>query len=285
MNDKYTVIAKNNNNYIISSSEDKFVGVPIGSFIKINGCNVLHTIVNKENIIYKKKFTTDSLKHICINEPMDFCFQKGDVIKINYETLEAKFISKIISPGNGYYAGDFATVLDGVSDFNISTGQNQQCSILIKEIEPGGLAKNVKINFPGKYIISPGEKCKTFSNHGSGLELEIKFFESDTISSVSRTITDVYIKDGKTYICLDYSIPLNVKNGEIFCEKTKIYLSENYTGENSLNLSYGLFTSFTPNLRIPLLLKNSLSQEAIINKGFLTVDSEIQKIKDFLKIN
>ena len=93
---------------------NEFGEVPIGSFIKINGCNVLHTIVNKENIIYKKKFTTDSLKHICINEPMDFCFQKGDVIKINYETLEAKFISKIISPGNGYYAGDFATVLDNM---------------------------------------------------------------------------------------------------------------------------------------------------------------------------
>lgn len=284
MNYKYTASIQKNTNKLISSSEDKFAGISEGNLIKLDNDPKLYTISNKDSLFYLVDFTAQDSKILVMNTNTLSNFQKQDTIKITFKEYEAKFISEIKNKGKGYSIGTRINVKNGILSFDISIGYGQHTILEVTEVGDEGCIETLEIIETGKYIISPDIPLEINSDKGEGLSLEIKYAEINNRSFLERIINDIYFDGDKTYLVLDYSIPLNVKLGKISCNKSILILSDNYIGDTLMNVRYQPFSSFTPNIRLPLLLKNSMSSEAIYNKTCLILDEEIGKIKKQLGI-
>ena len=283
MNIKYTISAENGSNKIISSSDDKFAGIGKGSLIKIENDPVLHTIQSKDAFFYIKDFSVQSPKIIIIDDTK-INLQAGDTLKITYKEYEAKFIIDILNGGIGYNVGNVLTVKDGIVNIDISTGLSNPTTLEVIEVNTDGVIQKLGIKDNGKYIEPPTNPVKTFSKNGDNCEIELKYLELSNRAFIEKTINNIYESNGKTFIVLESSLPLNLKNGKLSVEKSIILLSGNYNGETRKNLNYEIFRDFTPNLKIPLLIKGSLSQEVVYNRACLILDAEIQKIKEKLGI-
>ena len=284
MNLKYTISIKKDTNRIISSSDDKFSGISSGSLLKIDGEPSLYTVSGKESYFYIKNFIVKDSNIIEIDDDIETNLQVGDTIKITYKEYEAKFVVDIINKGIGYHTDDIVSVKGGTSSFDVSIGNCQPTTLGIVETNDDGGVEKINISNPGKYTLIPPSPIEIYSKTGNGLLLEIKYLELGNRSFLERSITNINILNNKTYITLDYSLPLNLESGKLNCDKNCLILSSNYIGDTIKNVRYELFTHFTPNLRIPLLLKNSMSTETVYNKGCLIIDEEIGKIKKHLGI-
>lgn len=284
MNYKYTISIKNNTNKIIGSSEDKFSGINIGNLIKLENDPKLYEVSNRESFLYIKDFVSNDSKIIEINDDLEMNLQKNDTIKITFKEYEAKFIVNIINKGKGYTIGNKINTKGGILSFDVSIGTGQPTTLEVVESNNEGGVEKLNIIEHGKYITYPASPIETYGNRGEGLVLDIKYLELSNRSFLERIIMDIYLKEGKTYIVLDYSLPLNLTYGKLSVNKTAVLLSSNYMGETQRNINYETFTHFTPNIRLPMLLKNSMSQEVIFNKACLILDEEIGKIKRQLGI-
>ena len=285
MNLKFTVSAKHNTNELISSSDDKFAGITNGSLIKIENDPILHTVQDKKPTFYINEFNLDSGKVLTINDDVGVYLQKSDCIKMTYKEYEARFIMEIKNGGFGYVIGDTFPVIGGTLDINISTGAIDQTILEVVETDENGAATKLNIKHLGRYLVPPEQPVKVLPKRGGGLEVDIKYLELSNRSILERTIENIYLSEGKTFIVLDYSLPANLKTGKISVEKNILILTENYTGETARNLGYQIFRDFTPNLRMPLMLKNSMSPDIIHNKALLILDKEIGEIKKKLGIS
>lgn len=283
INLQYTLSVEKNTNKLISSSKDKFLGIVAGNLIKIDNDPVIHTIIGRDSFLYIKDFTIQDSKIIIIDEEINTLLQKEDVLKFSYKEYEAKFISKIINSGQNYIPNEIVSTKGGKLSIDIYSSSSQPTILEITQLGENRCVTSIEINNPGKYIESPQNPIEVYSKTGEQLLLEIKYMETSNRTIIERTIKDIHISNGKTYITLDYSIPPNVTNGKISCEKNILLLSSNYAGETKRNIKYEVFVHFTPNIKLPLLVKNSLSSEAILNKALLLIDEEIGKIKQ--KIN
>ena len=283
MNLKFSVSVEKNSNRIISSSEDKFVGFGNGSLIKIDGDPVLHTVVSKQSSFYIKDFSSENSKILSIDEDIGINVQKGDILKITYKEYEAKFISNIVCGGSGYVPEVDINVIGGVLSVDVSIGFGQPTILTPSMVNNNGEIIQAGIKLPGKYLTPPENPIKSRSTHGSNAEFDIKYLEVPNRSFVDRTVSDVYVSDGKTFIVLDYSLPPNLSSGKISVEKNILIISENYTGETKKNLFYQIYRDFTPFLNLPLQLKNSLSPEVVYNKSCMIIDSEFFKLKTDLE--
>lgn len=284
MNNKFTVSILKNTNRIISSSDDKFIGIGKDSLIKLENESILHTVANKESFFYIQDFKVQSSKIIYIEEDSSINLQKGDILKISYKEYEAKFVINILNEGSAYEEGDEVNAKDGILSIDISTGGGHPTIFNISQSSISGNVKQIGIKDSGRYIIPPNNPVYTYSKRGDGLELEVKYLELSNRSILEREITDIYFSEGKTFIMLNYSLPPNLSCGKLSVEKHALILSEFYTGNTSKNINYQIFRDFTPNLKLPLLVKNSLSPEAIFNRALFILDKEIKLIKDKLNL-
>ncbi len=285
MNLNYTVSIKKNTNKLISSSNDKFIGIGVGTLIKLDNDPILYTPINRESLLYIKEFKTQNSKIIYIEDDVDINLQKNDIIKISYKEYEAKFITNIVDSGSGYFPQDNVNARNGILSIDISNGHGQSTIFEIEEIDSDNKVNKIIIKEPGKYIEPPQNPIEVYGKRGENLKLDVKYMELSNRSFIERIVEDIYISEGKTYIVLNYSIPPNLKEGKISCEKNILVLSQNYTGETRKNISYQIFTHFTPNIRLPLLVKDSLSLETVVNKALLIIDEELGKIKKKMEIN
>ena len=69
----------------------------------------------------------------------------------------------------------------------------------------------------------------------------------------------------------------------LFClEKWELILASDYNNETKINSSYKVLSETTPNLNLPLLRSDIDKNEAILNQALMTIDKEIQNLKDKL---
>jgi hypothetical protein len=281
-NIQFTVSAQNNSNKVISSSEEKFIGIGKGNLIKLGEENTLYTIINKDKFSYIKSFNLIDSKTILIEEDIGINLQCGDCINISYKEYELMMIYEILNKGKNYNLNDELRAIDGILNIDISTGNINPTILKINDINNEGGVEQTEILERGKYITPPDNPVKFSCQNGSELEINLKYKECDNRTIIERTIQDINIKDNKTYIYLNYSLPPNIKNGKLYVEKHTLILDSPFLGNTQKNINYELFRNFTPHLRLPLLLKNSLSPDIILNKALLQIDEEISQIKNKL---
>lgn len=283
-NIQFTISVQNNSNKIIGSSEEKFSGIGKGNLIKIGNENTLYTIVNKDKFSYIKPFNTIDSKTILIEEDIGINLQNGDSIKISYKEYELMMIYDIINKGVSYNTDETLRALGGILNIDISNGNINPTILKINEINNQGSIEKIDILEKGKYITPPENPVSFSCDNGKDLQIELKYKECNNRTVLERTIQNINIKNNKTYLYLNYSLPPNIKSGKIYVEKNVLILDSNYLGSTESNVNYELFRNFTPHLRMPLLLKNSLSPDVVLNKALLIIDEEIHQIKSKLGI-
>ena len=280
MNLKFSVSVENGCNKITSSSEDRFLGIGKGSLIKVGEEPILYTVIGRDSFFFIKEFYSENSKILSFADDIGSNIQKGDILKITYKEYEAKFISSIVSEGSGYIPESDLNIIGGVLSVDVSVGFGQPTSIYPSSVNSDGAILQAGIKYSGKYLSPPQNPVKSRSNRGSNAEFDIKYIEIPNRSFVDRTVADIYISEGKTFIVLDYSLPPNLSSGKISVEKSVLTLSENYSGKTQKNLSYQIYKDFTPLMKLPLQLKNSLSPEITYNKSCMIIDSEICNLRN-----
>lgn len=283
-NIQFTVSIQNNSNKIIGSSEEKFTGIGKGNLIKIGNNDSLYTIIDKDKFSYIKSFNFIDGKTILIDEDIGINLQRGDSINISYKEYELMMIYEILEKGNGYNVGDELKATDGVLNIDISSGNINPTVLKVTEINANGGIEQIEILEKGKYISPPNNPVSFSSNNGQEVKFNLKYKECDNRTIIERTIQTINVKDNKTYLYLNYSLPPNIKNGKLYVEKHILIIDSNYLGNTGSNINYELFRNFTPYCKIPLMLKNTMSPDVIYNKAILQIDKELKTIKDKLGI-
>lgn len=278
---QYTVSIKNNSNKVVSSSEEKFIGIRQNSLIKIGNDNNLYTIKEKNNYFLIKNFSVFNAKTIVIEDDVSD-IQLEDVLQISYKEYELTSIFDIVDGGTNYNTNEPPAIEGGICDMDIISGTTNPSILDIKETDGNGKILVVGIKNKGKYIEPPQNPVYIISNNGSGAKFDLRYDECSDRTILERTVTNINKKDGKTYLSLNYSLPLNLKQGKFSVEKHYLILSTNYSGEDIINGEYKIFQDYTPSSNIPLMTNNSLSQVVIFNRAMQIIDSEIKSIKDKL---
>jgi len=284
MNLDYTISIKKDSNKIISSTVDKFSSITPGCFIKIGSDNILYNVIDKSKFLYTSDFNVENSKIISINADVGINLQKNDVLKISYKEYEAVFVEEIVSSDSGFRADEEIFLKLENAFFDLSIGRHDGCVLKIDGINQDGQINSVSIKSRGKYTSQPNCLCEGFDSVGKTAKFKIKFIDIPERKIMEKTIKDIYFSDGKTFIVFDYSLPISIKSGKIYAEKTTATLSQNYLGETSKNCYYESFNHFTPNLKIPLLVKNSISQDIVYNKGAIIMDEAYQSLKSQIEI-
>lgn len=281
----FTISIDNNSNRVIGSSEEKFVGISKGNLIKIGDFDYLYTIVDKEKFSYIKNFTVVDSRTILIDEDINISLQQGDIISISYKEYELLMIYDIIDKGLNYNEGDELKVIGGITNFDISSGSINPTILKVNKVSNDGGVSEISIIEKGKYLQIPTNPVNINSSNGINAQFELKYKECDNRTTLDRTINSINIKDNKTFIYLNYSIPQNIKQGKLYVEKNYLIIDSPYMGTKEKNIRYEIFRNFTPYHKLPLMIKNSLSPDVIYNKAMLQIDLELKKIKDKIGIS
>jgi hypothetical protein len=279
----YHVSVLKDTNKVVGSTYDNFSAIRPGSFIRIENGQVLYPITKTQSIFYSKPFINNKNREIIISDYCGIFIQKGDNIKIFYNRYELDSILSITSAGKGYNEGEIVTISGGVPSVNNIDGQVYPTRLVINIVNPeGGIVSLSKTdsNENGDYINTPvGDLELIGSKNGKNAQIRCQFKIIPSSLSIDRTVREISYQDGKTKIILDYSIDPNITNGNLSLEKWEAHLAYPFIGESRNNVPYEIFKDFTPNLNLPLLLKNSRSNELLYNQGMFLIDAEISSLR------
>jgi len=278
----FAVSILKNSNRLVSSSQDNFGGLRPGSFIKIGNSAILYQISETKKFFLLKDFSAKDSREIIINSDLGINIQQEDNIKIIFDEYELDSVVNIIKKGKFYGQGEEFSVPGGELSIDLKSGTGTPTRLKIEEISSNGGIERISLVDAGKYIVPPSNKIEVLGN-GTGAEIELKFSPKGNSSIVERVIKGIQRGENTTTLLLDYSLPLGVKKGKINIEKWELYLVNNYLEESSYGVKYEIYKDFTPNIKLPLALKNNSSPHLIFNHAIQIIDAEIQAIKEKLK--
>lgn len=279
----YSVSILKDTNKVIGSTHDNFSSLRPGSYIKIDREDILYPVTQTQSIFYSKPFENKKNREIIINDYCGLLLQKGDAMRIFYDRFGLDTIVRISNAGKSYDEGEIVTIRGGIPSINNIDAQIYPTRLLINVVNPEGgivMLSKTPSNENGDYIEPPGDDIELISGkRGKGATIRCQYKTIDTPSVITRTIENITYTDGKTTILLDYSIDPNISKGTLSLEKWEAHLGYNYIGENKNSVPYEVFRDFTPNVNLPLLLKNSRSTELLYNQSMFTLDQEITNLK------
>lgn len=275
-----TVSVQNGSNKITGSSEENFGGIRNDSLIKISDDSILYTILDKENSTYIRDFTVLDSKTILIEDDISNNLQLGDNIKIIYSEYELMMILNIKDKGKNFNIGDELFLNGGTVNIDISTGNGNPTFLKVTEIDENGGIRKLEIKNKGKYLISPENPVTVTNKFDNSAQLELKYNECYQKNILEREILNINLKENKSYINFNYSLPPNLIKGNFSIEKTSLILQSPYLGTSKKNIPYQIYKDFTVNLKIPTMLPNSTSPNIIFNKAIIILDSKYKEMED-----
>jgi len=280
-NSNFNISIKQNTNKVISSSEDSFGGVGLGSYIKLGNKDILFPILKTNRFFYFKDFEVVNSKEILIKEDIGINLQLNDNLDIIIDEYELVAVMSIRNPGRQYLVDEILTISGGETSLDINNGQIRPTKLKIEEVGFTGEILKVSCIDYGVYITPPkSESLSIGSKYGNDALFELKYNTINNKKVLKRIIKEIRIEDNKSFIKLDYSIPPGTKIGKLSTEKWEIELGNIYLEESLVGVSYKIIKDFTPNIKIPLMAKNSFSPDSVYNKGVQLIDSEISKLRN-----
>ena len=268
-------------NRLISSSEDNFGGIRNGSYLKIGDNDFLYSVIKTNSFFYLKDVEILDNKTLKIDSHTGADLQLEDNVKISFKEYELNSILSITNPGINYNEKDILNVTGGELTIDVSEGIGYPTKLIVEKIDDKGSILRLGLKEKGKYLIPPEEKIKLHGGLGDKAEVELEYDVINKRHILERVIKNIVFnqKDDSTILTLDYSLPVGIKEGKLSVEKWEILLSSDYIQNSQLNIEYKLFKDFTEHINLPLVAKNSLSQDLIINQAFNKLDIIIYNLQ------
>lgn len=259
-------------NIIYSNSEADWSAIRPGSLIKTHGDASFYTISNVDKLNFSKTFTKQNNSIVIERNVCDILFP-GDSIVLNYREYEIFTIKKIICGGSNNVAESVLSVVNDDLSINSFDNSTSPAQLKVETVDNGAVVSIKVIN--GGIYSSPSGNI-SLSN---GVILEPSYKTLDTIKSLDRVATKVTPDGNNTVIQLDYNIPDFVNAGELVFYKWRALLTEGYKGNSIINCPCEIFRDFTPNLKLPIAIRNSQNFEEIYNQSIRIIDFELGQIK------
>ena len=276
----YTLSILNNTNRAVSHSECDWRALREGSLCIIDKDNVFYTVAKSESFLYKKPFELVSPNRINIKENVSINLQETDTVKISYKEYELLTLISINNGGKDYKIGQKVSISGGIPSINIQDNSPKESIFLITQVSPNGEIEKLELTEKGQYIIPPDKLSGVKSNNGEGAILDIEYKTTELDKEIERTVTKIENNNLESFITFNYSLPTGIKYGVLSCKKYQFYLSSNYVGNSKFGVNYQILRDATPNFNLPLLVKNSVSSELIINEALKIIDSKMKELFD-----
>jgi len=279
----FTINIDKDSNFIIGHSEVEWTSLRNGSMISIEDDLFFYTITNKEKIFFIQDFQLLESKKITINGHYESFFLEDDILTITYKEYELLTLKNILNKGIGYKINDIISINGGQLSKNISDNSSQSTSFEVEGIDIDGGITNISIIKKGLYLQTPELTNNINGGHGSGAQFLLEYRTIESRKTLERQIETIEDSGHQTIITLNYALPDSIINGKISVEKWKAFLNSNYTGESRRGVEYHIIKDFTPNIKLPLLVKNSNKLEESYNHCIQILDLEILKLKQAIE--
>lgn len=274
---------KKNSNKLISTTFSDWSAVREGTFIKFNDDSQFYIVSHTEKKIFLKDFILIKPNVLQINEDCGINISEGDSLNISYKEYEINAVYKLLIAGQGYKNGDHLTLGGGAASLNIADHTLNSAIVNVDKVGSKGEIIEFNLINKGKYLEAPPNITDLKGGQGSGASIEVSFKLTDHRSFIERDVQKVEFQSSSTLVYLVYGLPNGIKDGKLSIEKWEIIFNSNYNGENRSSQPFQVTRDFTPNLKIPLIAKNSQNQELTINHGFAVLDKKIAELEERIK--
>lgn len=277
----YKISVLKNSKKIVGSSDVDWSYIRPGSYIKIIGNQHLYEIAKVNKSIYNCDFNTINPKKISVGSDSNNYLIDNDLINIYYQQYELAGLMKIVSGGIGYKEDDILSVETGNPSVRKEDNIEEKTRFIVRSVDEKGVIKMLAIDNLGLYIKPPNKTTSLIGGTGTNAIVELEYILQPNRSMLERNIVVIERNTiGKNiYLYLNYPLPNGLASGIISTPKWDMTIVGEYTGDDAFNVKCEIITDFTPNLKLPLLLPNTLAKEPLINKTFAILDNEITEIK------
>ena len=264
------------NNYFITHTESDWSAGRTGLLISIGDDNHFYTVGKIEDINFITDFTYENNRLVIPGHYEDI-FILDDIVTVSYKEYEIFIVKSILNGGNGYSVGDILTYTDSGLSVNVFDNSQQPATFKVESIGPSGEVTSLSLQNKGKYIRQLSS-INLKGGRGSDCSIEVLSNVIVNRAMIEKQIESAREIDGNTILEINYILPIGVKEGKISLSKKKVFLTGAYVGNTKRNTHFHINRDYTPNLKLPLLVKNSNKHEENLNHSLLEIDKIISKL-------
>lgn len=280
----YTASILKDTNHVISTSQSDWSTVKENDYFRIGEDVKFYNIDRSDKIFYIKDFKTTNERTIITEDEVSINLSKNDLLTITYKEYKLLTVLEIKNIGRAYKIGDILTINGGILSRKIEDDSTQSTKIKIKKVNEEGGIVDIAIEQFGLYTQPPPKLASTRDGCGADAIFELEYIVSDNRKLIERQILSINRFIVPNLISLNFPLPEGINEGKISVIKWEIFLKDNYKNEeNQLEKFYDIASNFTSNIKLPLLMLNSMQTELIFNNAMEKIDLELAELKKEIK--
>jgi hypothetical protein len=278
-----TISVITNTNRIVGCSESDWTPIRPGSYIRVENEGIFYEIAKIRPFFYIKDFTVVGPTQIAIRENTSINLIPGDVLDISYKEYGMTAVVDLLNGGSGYKEGDELFIGSGKVSFDSNVGMGLNTTFTVQEVNGNGTITRFGLKESGKYIEPPTAISNLEGGSGTGAVIHLQYDLLDNRAIIERAVSHIVFEENITYVHFNYVFPKNLTQGKFSVNKWEMFLTGNYIGPSRFDVTYDIARDFTPHAKLPLLVKNSLTVDVVVNKAFTLIDNKIQSVDERLK--
>jgi len=267
---------------VISDSSASWQSVKKGSFIKFSSDSCFYQVIKTNPLSYSQKFEVLNEFQIKIKGNCGAEIFRGDKAILTYNEYELLTVNSIKNAGSNYKVGDVLTVAGGVLALSKFDNQTKVTQIKVNQVSENGEIQRIGLVEKGIYLNYP-QVGMMEGGSGSGAVLDIEYNAIPQKKFIEVTVRNVVNSEKESLILVDSVIPSGLKQGDLSVNKWELIINGTYTGESKTAVGYEIYSDFTPNIQLPIILPNAKNQEILITHAFTIIDMKIASIEEKLE--
>lgn len=280
----HTISIQNNTNRAICGSESDWSQIRPGSFIRFAQDDVLYTVAKTNQIFYIKDAVVGADgRKLIINDDIGINLHKGDCLTVSYKEYTLLTLLEIADGGSNYRVEDIISLNGGITSPEQSSGRPQLTAFRVTSVDENGKITGLALHSLGLYLVTPTSECKVDGGNGSNAKLLVEFKLVDNRRIVDRIVNKIDYSPAQSSLYLNYPMPAGLSEAKISVNKWEVILTGNYIGESLIDSDYKVSRDFTPNLGLPMMVRNSLSTDLLYNNSIQTLDLVISELQAQVK--
>jgi hypothetical protein len=273
-----------NTNRVVFSSDVDLNNIQTFGFIYFPPDRFFNSIIRKNKFIFNKQFQVISESQIRLNlsDEDAINLMVGDEIRMILPAYNLLGLFGINDGGKDYKENDVIEI-EGLVVISKDTNQPDYAKFLVSEVNVNGSINKLSVLENGRYIKVPENNIIVSGGSGSGCNLHVEFNPKPIIYSTENIIKDYKLFDKNLHdFWLEFPIQSGFNIGTLTVQKWDAFIDCNYAGLNKIGKPFILHQHFTPQLHLPMLLKDGINTDLIINQIILRLENKIIALEDRL---
>ena len=277
-----TASVENGSNKVFGTTKARWKLVPDGALIRIGNDHTFYNVKGSQETFFIKEFSKIEPDAIEIHEDVKYNVVPDDVVTISYKEHEVASFD-VMTAGEGFSVNDVFSLEEGLPHVRSFDGEPELAVFTVKRVNKKGGILSLDLTDYGIYIEKPSTTFTVKNPMGKDAEIRLQFTERSNRPIVEANVLSVKRRPANSIIRFDAPLPHFLSSGKIATKKHSLILNSSYFGQAQYLSDFEIVTSFTPHLKLPLLVKNSLAPEVFYNKAILELDRKVQELEAKVK--